>query len=93
MRRSIHADPRGKRVANLVAAAISKTYAECGEAAVLADDTALTIIRDILLEFDEEIIKRNTKNRFIKRFIKNATHRLITGDRQQASGDNFNGTE
>jgi hypothetical protein len=47
------------RFLHKVAAIIAKTYAECGDAAVLPDDVALMCIRDLLLELDEEIIKRN----------------------------------
>jgi hypothetical protein len=51
-----------------VAAIIAKTYAECGDGAVLSDDIALMRIKDLLLELDEGIIRRNTRSgRMIKR--------------------------
>jgi len=45
-----------------IAAVISKSYAERGDATQLADDEAIEMIRDILIAFDPAIIKRN-KNR------------------------------
>lgn len=46
-----------------VAAIIAKTYVECGDNALLSDDIALMRIRDLLLELDEGIIKRNSRRR------------------------------
>lgn len=42
-----------------IAAVIAHTYAELGDAAPLADDEALTLIRDLLLRHDPEVINRN----------------------------------
>ncbi len=50
-----------------VAAIVGKTYAEMGDAHILADDEALNRIRDLLLEIDEEIIGRNKNKRLGRR--------------------------
>lgn len=42
-----------------IAAIISQTYIELGDAATLADDEALEMIRDKLVEFKPEIIDQN----------------------------------
>ncbi len=42
-----------------IAAVICETYAEAGDDAVLPDDEALLMIRDILLDDDQGIIERN----------------------------------
>src|SRR4051812_19521483 len=42
-----------------IAAVVAQTYAELGDAAGLADDEALELIREMLLDFDAEIIDRN----------------------------------
>jgi hypothetical protein len=42
-----------------IATVIAHTYAELGDAAPLADDEGLTMIRDLLLRHDPEIINRN----------------------------------
>jgi len=42
----------------MIAAIISETYAEAGEDAVFADDEALIMIRDLLLDVDSTIIER-----------------------------------
>lgn len=44
-----------------VAAIIAKTYAERGDGALITDDVALRKIRDLLLDLDESIIRRNTR--------------------------------
>lgn len=62
-RRLIGADPLGKRFAERVATVIARSYAECGDAATISDDTALMMIRDMLLDLDEGIIKRNKRRR------------------------------
>lgn len=46
-----------------VAAIVGKTYAVQGDDAQLADDEALTRIRDLLGELDETLIERNRKKR------------------------------
>lgn len=43
---------------DMIAALICETYSEAGEDAALADDEALQMIRDLLLQVDEEIIER-----------------------------------
>lgn len=53
----------GKRFAEDVAIIIGRTYAERGDAAIIADDVALMMIRDLLLDADEGIIKRNKMKR------------------------------
>ena len=47
------------RLYDRIAAVISRTYAELGDAAPLADDEALETIRDLLLAYDPQIIDRN----------------------------------
>jgi hypothetical protein len=47
------------RLADRIAAVVAQTYAELGDAAGLADDEALELIRELLLGFDAEIIDRN----------------------------------
>ncbi len=42
----------------MIAAIIGETYAEAGEDAVFADDEALLMIRDLLLDVDTTIIER-----------------------------------
>jgi hypothetical protein len=42
-----------------IAAVISKTYAEVGEVAELADDEAISLIRELLLDHDPAVIDRN----------------------------------
>jgi hypothetical protein len=46
-----------------VAAIIGKTYVVCGDAADLADDVALMLIRDLLLELDGQVPRRNKRVR------------------------------
>lgn len=57
---------RRKLFVERVAVIISKTYAECGDAAELADDAAIMLIRDLLLDFDEEVISRNKRIRRVR---------------------------
>lgn len=42
----------------MIASIISETYAEAGEDAVFADDEALVMIRDLLLDVDSTLIER-----------------------------------
>jgi hypothetical protein len=42
-----------------IAAVVSRTYAELGDVAVLADDEAVRRIRELLLEFDPKVMDRN----------------------------------
>lgn len=46
-----------------IAAIVGKTYAEQGDAASLADDEALMMIRDYLTELDDTLIPRNKNKR------------------------------
>lgn len=46
-----------------VAIIVGKTYAERGEDAPLADDLALMLIRDLLLDLDAEIIDRHRNHK------------------------------
>lgn len=46
-----------------VAAILGKTYAVRGDSATMADDEALTRIRDWLDELDETLVERNKNKR------------------------------
>lgn len=46
-----------------IAVIVSKTYSVCGDDFKLADDQAVTRIRDLLEEIDPQIIERNKKKR------------------------------
>lgn len=46
-----------------IAAILGKTYAVRGDDCTMADDEALTRIRDLLVDIDEKIIERNKKKR------------------------------
>lgn len=72
---------RHYRLCEYIAAIIGKTYAECGDAAVLPDDDALMMIRDFLLFFDESIIERN-KERNLKYLRSTAKTYLLRVDRK-----------
>jgi hypothetical protein len=50
-----------------IAAIIGKTYAEMGDSAPLADDTAVGMIRDLLNELDGTIIERNKNKRLSRK--------------------------
>jgi hypothetical protein len=50
-----------------VAIIVGKTYAERGESAQLADDLALMLIRDLLLDLDAEIIDRHRNRKLPSR--------------------------
>lgn len=63
--------PLEVRLYDQVARVVSKTHAETGEDDQLADDEALIIIRELLLNFDEQIIMRN----FGKPVRGSSTHR------------------
>ena len=52
-----------------VAAIIGKTYAERGESAQLADDLALMLIRDLLLDLDADIIDRHRNQKLPPRTV------------------------
>jgi hypothetical protein len=50
----------------MIAIVIGKTYAERGDSFALADDEALTLIRDLLLQHDPSLIVRNKNKRVPK---------------------------
>lgn len=52
-----------------VAVIIGKTYAERGEDAQLADDLALMLIRDLMLDLDAEIIDRHRNQKLPPRSV------------------------
>lgn len=47
------------RLIGRIAVVIGQTYADLGEGAMLTDDQALARIRDLLLDYEPEIIERN----------------------------------
>src|SRR5215813_7336354 len=51
------------RLIERIAVVIGQTYADLGEGAMLADDQALAMIRDLLLDYQPEIIERNRGRR------------------------------
>src|SRR4051812_10835227 len=55
-----NSDDQRRKFCNRVAAIISRTYVELGDGADFADDEALLMIRDLLLNLDATIIKRNS---------------------------------
>ena len=66
----VEANEYAKRLARLpdrIAAIVGKTYAEMGDAAELADDEALMMIRDLLMELDDTLIERNRHKRLARR--------------------------
>lgn len=52
-----------------VAVIVGKTYAERGESAQLADDLALMLIRDLLLDLDAEILDRHRNQKLPPRTV------------------------
>ncbi len=52
-----------------VAVIVGKTYAERGESAQLADDLALMLIRDLLLDLDAEIVDRHRNQKLPPRTL------------------------
>lgn len=64
------AEEHAVRLAKLperIAAIVGKTYSECGDAFEVEDDTAIGMIRDLLLEIDPELINRNKKKKLARR--------------------------
>ena len=49
-----------------IAAIVGKTYTVQGDGAVMADDQALSMIRDILEDLDPEVIGRNKDKRMAR---------------------------
>ncbi|MGH9764884.1 MAG: hypothetical protein ACREAC_28955, partial [Blastocatellia bacterium] len=62
-------------LADHMAAIISQTQLERGESGLLADDTALEMLRDLLIEFDETIMIRNASLKRFKRFWRHGFRR------------------
>jgi hypothetical protein len=56
-------DPTLNHLIERIAVVIGQTYADLGEGAMLADDQALEMIRDLLLDYQPEIIERNRGRR------------------------------
>jgi hypothetical protein len=52
-------ETRQQVILERMAAVIGLTYAELGDGAPLTDDEALDMIRDLLLDYDDQIITRN----------------------------------
>ncbi|MBA3241992.1 MAG: hypothetical protein H0T60_12265 [Acidobacteria bacterium] len=50
-----------------IAAVIGKTYAVMGDGALIADDEANMMIRDLLEELDTSVIERNKNKRLARR--------------------------
>lgn len=66
---SLLAEELAVKIAKLpdrVATIIGKSGAELGDAALLADDTALMKIRDLLLEINPKIVEQNKNKRLAK---------------------------
>lgn len=55
------------RLPDRLAIIIGKTYAVQGDAYEVSDDTAVGMIRDLLLELDEQIIDRNKNKKLSRR--------------------------
>jgi hypothetical protein len=58
---------KAAKLPDRIAAIVAKTYAVQGDAAQLADDEALMMIRDLLDELDETLIERNKNKRLARR--------------------------
>lgn len=54
------------RLPERVAAIVGKTFAEMGDGAELADDEALGMVRDLLIDIDPNLIERNKKKRLAR---------------------------
>ena len=66
----MNAEQYALRLAKLpdrIAAVVGKTYAEKGDAFEIADDQAVMMIRDLLIELDETLIERNKNKRLPRR--------------------------
>jgi hypothetical protein len=77
-RRAVAAGPLGYRFAYRVAAIIRKTYVVCGDAATIADDTALMMIREMLFNLDGELLTRSKRvrsARYNKKKVKSSDKR------------------
>lgn len=58
------------KLCDYMAAVIAQTYVERGEDAVLADDEALMMLRELLCAFDETMILRNASKRTVIRLFR-----------------------
>jgi len=57
-KREIEGNLKAHQVLELIALVVSKSYVECGDFFQVADDTALMMIRDLLLRHDPVIVKQ-----------------------------------
>jgi hypothetical protein len=55
-----------RELVEIIALVIGKTYVERGDSFNLADDEALTLIRDLLLRYNPSIVARNKDKRLPK---------------------------
>jgi hypothetical protein len=55
-----------RELVEIIALVIGKTYVERGDSFNLADDEALTLIRDLLLRYNSSIVARNKNKRLPK---------------------------
>lgn len=62
------------RVYRDIACIVSKTYAERGDSAQLADDVALQVIREILLSIDENIYEDNKDRKLPRKYRRCLPH-------------------
>jgi hypothetical protein len=53
-----------------IAVVVSKTYVERGDSFVLADDEALTIISDLLIQYHPSILARNRNKKIPRRLFR-----------------------
>lgn len=66
-RREIEGNLKANQVLELIALVVSKSYVECGDFFQVADDTALAMIRDLLLQHDPFIVKRYSHTKLSQR--------------------------
>jgi hypothetical protein len=60
---------RLKELVEVIAIILGKTYVERGDAFCLADDQALTLINDLLLQYDPLLVARNRNKRLPKHLL------------------------
>lgn len=63
-------EERFVKLGDYIAAVVAQTYIERGEEAMLADDEALLIIRELLCAFDETIVLRNASKRKLTKLFR-----------------------
>lgn len=56
-------------ICECIATVISKTYVEVGDSAIIPDDVALLLIRELLLALDVDIIERNMSRKVKPRLL------------------------